>query len=437
MKSAQDFRAIQLDEKMDKPLVSVIIIFLNEEKFIREAIESVSAQTYDNWELLLVDDGSSDASTEIALQYAEQYPIKVRYLEHESHQNRGMSASRNLGVRQSTGEYVAFLDADDVWLPDKLEEQVAILSSHPEAAMICGPVQWWYSWTGNAEDIQRDHVVALPIQPDTLVKPPHLLACLLGNETVTTTSGLVRRKAIESVGGLEESFRGLYEDQAFCAKLCSKASVFVASGCWYRWRKHPRSSCSVAVSTGQYRHARLTFLRWLEKYLRQQGIKNSELWEVLQKERWRCYHPILYRLLVPMQHGTGYMKELLKRAARRTLPGAVQRWLLARWYGPEYCPPVGWADFGSMRRLTPVSRVYGFDRGFPIDRYYIEGFLSDYSADILGHVLEIGDNTYTRKFGGDRVTRSDVLHAIEGNPKATMVADLTCAEHIPSGTFDC
>ncbi|OLE67613.1 MAG: glycosyl transferase family 2, partial [Cyanobacteria bacterium 13_1_40CM_2_61_4] len=289
---------------MDKPLVSVIIIFLNEERFIQEAVESVFAQTYDSWELLLVDDGSTDASTKIALQYAEQYPMKVRYLEHEAHQNRGMSASRNLGVRHAKGEYVAFLDADDVWLPDKLEEQVAILSSHPEAAMVCGPVQWWYSWTGNPEDIQRAHVVALPVQPDSLVKPPHLLVCLLGNETVTTTSGLVRRKAIESVGGLEESFHGLYEDQAFCAKLCSKASVFVASGCWYRWRKHPRSCCSVAVSTGQYRHARLTFLHWLEKYLRQQEIKNSELWEVLQKERWQCHHPILYRLLVPMQHLT-------------------------------------------------------------------------------------------------------------------------------------
>jgi len=413
------------------------MIFLDEEKFIREAIESVFPQTYDNWELLLVDDGSTAGSTDIARRYAEQHPGKVRYLDHEGHRNRGMSASRNLGIRHARGDYIAFLDADDVWLPDKLEHQVAILSAEPEAVMVCGPVQWWYSWTGNPEDAQRDHVVALDVQPNTLVKPPQLLTRLLGNETPITTSGLVRREAIESVGGFEESFHGLYEDQAFCAKLCSKAPVYVASRCWYRWRKHPGSSCSVAVSTGQYRHARLTFLHWLEKYLPEQGIKNSELWEVLRKELWQCRHPILYRLLVRMQLGAGQMKELLKTVARCTLPVAVQRWLRARWHGPEYCPPVGWVDFGSLRRLTPVSRVYGFDRGLPIDRYYIERFLSDYAADIRGHVLEIGDNTYTRKFGGGRATQSDVLHAVEGNPQATMVGDLTCAEHIPSETFDC
>src|SRR5437773_4242914 len=97
----------------NKPLVSVIIIFLNAEKFIEEAIESVLAQTYDHWELLLVDDGSIDSSTEIALRYAEQYPGKVNYLEHEGHQNRGMSASCNLGIRNTKGEYIAFLDVDD------------------------------------------------------------------------------------------------------------------------------------------------------------------------------------------------------------------------------------------------------------------------------------------------------------------------------------
>src|SRR5829696_811917 len=99
-----------------KPLVSSVMIFFNAERFIREAIESVFAQTYDNWELLLVDDGSTDDSTQIALHYAEQYPERVRYLEHPGHQNRGMSASRNLGVSQAKGEYIALLDADDVWL---------------------------------------------------------------------------------------------------------------------------------------------------------------------------------------------------------------------------------------------------------------------------------------------------------------------------------
>src|SRR5581483_8934066 len=99
------------------PVVSVIMIFLNEEKFIEEAVHSVLSQRYDNWELLLVDDGSTDASTAIARKFAQQYPEKVRYLEHKGHTNRGMSASRNLGMHHARGKYIALLDGDDVWLP--------------------------------------------------------------------------------------------------------------------------------------------------------------------------------------------------------------------------------------------------------------------------------------------------------------------------------
>jgi glycosyltransferase involved in cell wall biosynthesis len=93
----------------DCPLVSAIVIFLNGETYLKEAIESILAQTYGHWELLLVDDGSTDHSMAIAQQYAQQNPGKVRYLEHEGHQNRGMSATRNLGIANSKGEFIAFL----------------------------------------------------------------------------------------------------------------------------------------------------------------------------------------------------------------------------------------------------------------------------------------------------------------------------------------
>src|SRR5215208_3477198 len=119
----------------EAPRVSVITIFFNAEEFFAEAIESVLAQSYSDWELLLVDDGSTDRSTEIAQSYASLYPQRVRYLELAGHQNRGMSASRNLGISSARGALIAFLDADDIWLPYKLDEQVAILSSQPEAAM--------------------------------------------------------------------------------------------------------------------------------------------------------------------------------------------------------------------------------------------------------------------------------------------------------------
>ena len=90
-----------------------------------------------------------------------------------------------------------------------------------------------------------------------------------------------------------------------------------------------------------------------------------------------------------------------------------------------------------MRRLTPVSRAFGFDRGFPIDRYFIEAFLQRHSEDIQGRVLEIGDPGYTEKFGGARVTHSDVLHVLPGNEKATLVGDLAVQGTLPDKVFDC
>jgi SAM-dependent methyltransferase len=94
-------------------------------------------------------------------------------------------------------------------------------------------------------------------------------------------------------------------------------------------------------------------------------------------------------------------------------------------------------DLGDLRRVTPIDTQFGGSRGQPVDRHYIERFLADNAADIHGRVLEVADGAYTRRFGGSRVTRSDVIHADFGNPAATVVADLAEALEIPSDTFDC
>ena len=94
-------------------------------------------------------------------------------------------------------------------------------------------------------------------------------------------------------------------------------------------------------------------------------------------------------------------------------------------------------DLGDLRRVTPVDPQFGGGRGQPVDRHYIERFLAEHAADVRGHVLEVGDDAYTRRFGGTRVTRSDVIHADDSNPRATLIADLAEAHDIPSDTFDC
>jgi len=93
--------------------------------------------------------------------------------------------------------------------------------------------------------------------------------------------------------------------------------------------------------------------------------------------------------------------------------------------------------FMRLRSLKPISRQFGMDRGKPIDRYYIEAFLQKYSQDIQQRVLEIGSAKYSRMFGKEQITHQDVLHAIPGNPNATLVGDLATGDGILSENFDC
>lgn len=292
-----------------KPLVSVVTIFLNTEKYIEEAIESIFAQTYDNWELLLVDDGSSDRSTEIALRYVQQYPGKVRYLEHEGHQNRGMSASRNLGVRHAKGELIAFLDSDDIWLPQKLERQAAILESQPEAAMVCGPNEIWYSWTGNPEDQGRDwiHVLGSGVEPNRLYQPPTLAALFWRSQARTpgTCSVLIRRRVFEEIGGFEETFRGMYEDRVFFNKVYLHFPVYAIEECFDRYRAHSESSCSVAnkqINPFRPEPAYLTFLDWMAAYLSKQGISDQDVLKGFRRRKLIYSNPFLFLLLKLKNH---------------------------------------------------------------------------------------------------------------------------------------
>jgi glycosyltransferase involved in cell wall biosynthesis/peptidoglycan/xylan/chitin deacetylase (PgdA/CDA1 family) len=257
----------------ERPLVSAVVIFLDAEEFIEEAIESVFAQTYDRWELILVDDGSTDHSPEIARGYAEQHPERVFYATHPDGVNRGMSASRNRGVEVSRGELIAFLDADDVWLPMKLDEQVAVLASHPEVGVVYGRTEWWYSWSGDPGSGVSDYLFDPAVPLDSVIDPPSLVLPLIRNEAPPYTCSLmVRRGAYERLGGFEESFRGLFEDQVFFAKVFLHERVYVASACWDRYRQHERSACSIGLREAELHSVDLSpvrgrFLEWLDGYL--------------------------------------------------------------------------------------------------------------------------------------------------------------------------
>jgi len=124
-------------------------------------------------------------------------------------------------------------------------------------------------------------------------------------------------------------------------------------------------------------------------------------------------------------------------AAKYVLPQRAISWLRKVQTGQLFKPAPGRVDFGDLRRRDPISRLYGYDRGEPIDRYYIERFLLEHQECITGAVLEVSEDTYTRKFGDDRVETVDVLHYDDPSPPATLTGDLTDAPHLPSGHFDC
>jgi glycosyltransferase involved in cell wall biosynthesis len=277
------------------PLVSGVLIFLNAEAFLEEAIESVLVQTWNDWELLLVDDGSTDRSTSIARRYAELQDERIIYLEHHGHMNRGKSTSRNLGLQRARGEYVAFLDADDVWLPAKLARQTATLSRHPEAVMLYGPTQYWHSWA--PERRKRDFRGVLGVRADVLYRGPYLLSRYLARTGIVPgiCSILARRKAAVKVGGFEESIQQMFEDQTLIAKLCLYGPVFVDSGCYDLYRQHPGSSSSQAVNAGAYNPWRpslshLAYLEWLADYVETQPVPDDKLRRKLKRELWIQRH---------------------------------------------------------------------------------------------------------------------------------------------------
>jgi SAM-dependent methyltransferase len=98
---------------------------------------------------------------------------------------------------------------------------------------------------------------------------------------------------------------------------------------------------------------------------------------------------------------------------------------------------VGNIDWGDLRNMNPVSNKWGFDRGLPIDRYFIEKFLRSHSGDIRGHCLEVMNNAYVKRFGGNNVSSCEVLDINSNNPHATIVGDLTDPETLGMGRFDC
>lgn len=190
------------------PLVSILIPAYNAEKYIKEALDSALAQTYANTEIVVVDDGSTDRTAEIVQSYNDP---RIRRIKQE---NRGIVRVRNRLLQEARGEYLAYLDADDIYLPKKIEEEVRYLETHPEDAAVYCDIRYFYD---GAPDVLYRHRYTF-WSGDIFEK-------LLDHMFITNTAIMMRRSAVDKAGLYDESL-GVAEDWAYFLKMARAGMRF-------------------------------------------------------------------------------------------------------------------------------------------------------------------------------------------------------------------
>lgn len=173
----------------EAPLVSVVIPSFNRARLIPDAIDSVLDQTYENWELIVVDDGSTDETEEVVRSYADP---RIRYTVNTG--PSGPGGARNVGVRCTQGPLIAFLDSDDIWLPEKLQLQVQAVVGRPELGLVGGGCRYV------DENLEPTGKQSLP--PG---KVSYEQMCISVTFPGATSNAVVRRSAFEDVGGFDSS----------------------------------------------------------------------------------------------------------------------------------------------------------------------------------------------------------------------------------------
>jgi glycosyltransferase involved in cell wall biosynthesis len=256
------------------PRVTVVIPFLNPGAFLADAIDSVMAQTFRQWEVVLVDDGSVDESVDIAHAAASLRPGQVRYIRHDQGKNLGMPASRNAGCAHARGEYISHLDADDVLEPSALARQVRILDENPCAAMTFGPMKVWRSWQGGEDTLQE---LSCPVGA-TLPAPLFVPLLLTGRND--PAGYLMRRTAFDAVGGYVEEL-GFCEDWALYVKVAMTFGIHVDSHCGYSYRQHAGQGCERLRQAGRFHDAYPPFFEWMRCYLRSERRSDAVVLQAL------------------------------------------------------------------------------------------------------------------------------------------------------------
>ncbi len=258
---------------MRMPVISIIMPAFNVARFIAAAIESVLQQTEQRWELLIIDDGSEDATAAIAGGYAKKHPERIFLLQHAALANRGVAASRNLALARARAEFVAFLDADDLWRPEKLARQLAFMNAHPQAALA------YARFAVLREDGDNAFLAGLNEYGSALAsnRQDAFLAIALGRAHYAFSSVMARRNAVLAIGGFDGNLRFQNEDRLLVAKIAALSGVAACPDTLGDYRAHAcaYTARNAAVAPLLFLDLQVRLLRWLRR--RQDGCDLARL----------------------------------------------------------------------------------------------------------------------------------------------------------------
>ena len=395
--------------------MSVVIPCHGQAHFLPEAIVSALNQTGGDVELIVVDDGLADETAHVVSSFPSARLLRQPRM--------GLSMARNAGLAEATGEFIAFLDADDRLRPGAIQAGLDAFRHRPHAAFV----------TGHFTFIDENGVAQLTPPQKPLTGDPYL-AFLRENVVPMHATVLFRRAALAAVDGFDGTLAAC-EDYDVYLRIAREAAVHQHDAVIAEYRRH-ESNMSKDPSF-MLREA-LKVLDRQRPHVAGDPARLRSLGE--GRVTWTRYY------LGQMRDDVGRMRDGRERRLVSTCLAAAsicarvtkrvtgslrtRRDVLLR-------PGVGRVHLGHLRRTTPISTSFGYDRGRPVDRYYIESFLQRHASDIRGRVLEVGDATYTYRYGRDRVTRADVLHVNGGNPLATFVCALESGAGLPTASFDC
>ncbi len=414
-------------------LVTVIITCYNHGLYLENAIRSALEQKEISREIIVVDDGSSDNTAQVSKDFPE-----VRYI----HQlNQGVSAARNTGVKHSRGRYIVFLDADDWLLPHALVTNVDYLLQDKKAGLVAGA---YFDYI----ETEKKKILRTV------------------NESTCSYEALLAKNIIGMHAAVMYP-RWIFQTVEFDTSLrfCEDWDIYLNIARNYITILH---TTPVAVYRRHFDSMSNNTLRMIESGLsvlkRQKGKLNTNFQRkqlisgrrhILNVYTRRIYNTVT-RITLKEAKGLllldglwRYNKSLLAKSIlvkgaesvstflKKTFLPRVFIFLNAAGIFRSHGLNRRKIRFGDFKRLQPFSKSLGANRGGALDRFFIENFLESYRSLVRGRVLEIGDNIYTLRFAGSKMSKSDILHLDDTNPKATFFGDLSNCPTLPSDAFDC